>query len=116
GDDPNYFYDQTKWIMDNADTYNIVGVIHNGDIVDNADADAQWAVATTAMATLEQTSARLPEGMPYGISAGNHDQAPRGTVNGTAKFNEYFGTSRFASRSWFGGTYASGKTDENWFT
>ena len=116
GDDPNYFYDQTKWIMDNADAYNILGVIHNGDIVDNGNNDAQWAIATRAMATLEKTSARLPEGMPYGTSAGNHDQSPNGDVNSTTKYNLHFGTSRFATKSWFGGTYASGKIDENWFT
>lgn len=116
GDNPTYFYDQTKWIMDNADAYNIVGVIHNGDIVDNGNNDAQWAVATKAMATLDKTSARFPEGMPYGTSAGNHDQSPNGTLNGTTKYNLHFGTSRFAKKSWFGGTYASGKIDENWFT
>ncbi|OJY26638.1 MAG: hypothetical protein BGO98_06355 [Myxococcales bacterium 68-20] len=116
GDDPKYFYDQTKWIMDNADAYNIVGVIHNGDIVDNGNNDTQWAIATKAMATLEKTSTRFPEGMPYGTSAGNHDQSPNGTLNGTTKYNIHFGTSRFANKSWFGGTYASGKIDENWFT
>ena len=115
-DDPTYFYDQTKWIMDNADAYNIVGVIHNGDIVDNGNTDAQWAIATKAMATLEKTSARFPEGMPYGTSAGNHDQSPNGEVNSTTKYNLHFGTSRFAKKSWFGGTYAAGKIDENWFT
>jgi Concanavalin A-like lectin/glucanases superfamily/Calcineurin-like phosphoesterase len=116
GDNPNYFYDQTKWIMDNAEGYNIVGVIHNGDIVDNGNTDSQWAIATKAMATLEKTSTRFPEGMPYGTSAGNHDQSPNGELNGTTKYNIHFGTSRFAKKSWFGGTYASGKIDENWFT
>lgn len=115
-DNPKYFYDQTKWVMDNVDAYNIVGLIHNGDIVDNADIESQWVVASRAMATLEERSVRLPEGMPYGTSAGNHDQHPRGTVNGTTAYNRHFGTSRFEGRSWFGGTYASGKIDENWFT
>ncbi len=116
GDDPKYFYDQTKWIMENAEAYNIVGVIHNGDIVDNASVESQWVVADTAMKTLERSSARFPDGMPYGVAAGNHDQSPNGTVGGTTNYNKYFGTSRFANRSYFGGTYASGKMDEHWFT
>lgn len=116
GDDPKYFYDQTKWIMDNAEAYNIVGVIHNGDIVDRGAVDAQWKIADRAMKTLETKTAALPEGMPYGTGAGNHDQSPNGTIGGLEMYNRYFGTARFAGRSYFGGTYASGKADENWVT
>jgi hypothetical protein len=116
GDNPSYYLDQTKWIMDNANTYNIVGVIHNGDIVDNGDMDAQWAVADRAMATLEKTSPRFPDGMPYGTCAGNHDQSPNGALNSTAKYNLHYGTTRFGKRAYFGGVFAGGKVDENWFT
>src|SRR5690606_21819472 len=83
---------------------------------DNAGVESQWAVADKAMKTLEEPTARFPDGVPYGTSAGNHDQAPNGTVNGTTRYNAHFGTSRFAKRAYFGGTYASGKIDENWFT
>jgi hypothetical protein len=116
GDDPKYFHDQTQWVMDNAEAYNIVGVIHNGDIVDNGNIDSQWAVATAAMARLEVGSARLPEGMPYGTGAGNHDQSPNGVVGSTTKYNLHFGPQRFAKRTYFGGTYESDKADENWVT
>jgi hypothetical protein len=116
GDNLAYFTEQTKWIMDNAGAYNIVGVIHNGDIVDNGDVDSQWANADKAMATLEKRSTRFPEGIPYGTCAGNHDQAPNSKVNGTTKYNIHYGVNRFGKRSYFGGTYAAGKTDENWFT
>lgn len=115
GDNPNYYFDQTAWIMDNAEAYNIVGVIHNGDIVDNGDMDAQWTIANRAMATLEKPSPRLPDGMPYGTCAGNHDQSPNGALNSTAKYNLHYGTTRFGKRSYFGGVFASGKVDENWF-
>ncbi|WP_394841165.1 metallophosphoesterase [Pendulispora brunnea] len=111
-----YYYDQTKWIMDNAAAYNIVGVIHNGDVVDQVNVESQWQVADKAMKTLETKSARFPEGMPYGVGAGNHDQDPFGTAGGTVKYNQYFGTSRFQGRSYFGGTYSANKTDENWVT
>lgn len=113
GDNHDYFYDQTQWIIDNHDAYRIAGVIHNGDIVDNGNIDSQWAVADQAMSTLEGTSDALPEGMPYGVCVGNHDQSPNGTDNGTTKFNVHFGVERFADKSYYGGHYGS-DNDENW--
>ncbi|WP_394823943.1 LamG-like jellyroll fold domain-containing protein [Pendulispora albinea] len=111
-----YYYDQTKWIMNNAKAYNIVGVIHNGDIVDQVHVEAQWKVADQAMKTLEASSTSFPHGMPYGTGAGNHDQDPFGTPGGTAKYNQYFGPARFRGRPYFGGTYAANEADENWVT
>jgi hypothetical protein len=108
------FDDQTDWIMKNRAAYNIVGVIHNGDIVDTGSNDAQWAIADAAMKLLEVKSTDLPHGMPYGTCAGNHDQAPFNTVGATTKYNQYFGPKRFAGRDYFGGTFAPGKADENW--
>jgi hypothetical protein len=115
GDNPQQFHDQTQWIIDNAEAYNIVGAIHNGDIVDNASVDSQWVVADAAMKRLDDArSKRFPEGVPYGTCAGNHDQSPNGKVNGTTSYNAHFGPQRFAGKSWFGGTFAPGKADENW--
>jgi len=85
-------------------------------VVDQVNVESQWQVADKAMKTLETKSARFPEGMPYGVGAGNHDQDPFGTAGGTVKYNQYFGTSRFQGRSYFGGTYSANKTDENWVT
>ncbi len=109
------FHAQTKWIVDNRAAYNIKGVIHNGDIVDKGSVEAQWDVADAAMKRLE-TVPGLSGGVPYGVCAGNHDQAPNGTVGGTVLFNQFFGPTRFAKRPYFGGTFAAGKSDENWFT
>jgi hypothetical protein len=109
------FHAQTQWIVDNRAAYNVKGVIHNGDIVDKGSDNAQWVVANAAMKRLE-TIPGLTDGLPYGVCAGNHDQAPNGTVNGTILFNEFFGPMRFAKRAYFGGTFAAGKNDENWFT
>lgn len=115
GDNHNFFYDQTKWVMDNRAEYNIVAVIHNGDIVDNGNIDSQWTVADTAMSKLEETSNELPEGMVYGVCVGNHDESPNSDPTGTTKFNVHFGVDRFAGRSYYGGHYQS-TNDENWFT
>lgn len=109
-----YFDDQTDWIMKNRAAYNIVGVIHNGDIVDSGSNNAQWTIADAAMKLLEVKSADLPDGMPYGTCAGNHDQSPGNTVGATTQYNKWFGPARFAGRKYFGGTFAPGKADENW--
>ena len=109
------FNAQTKWVVDNLAAYNIKGVIHNGDIVDKGSEESQWNVADGAMKRLETING-LADGLPYGVCAGNHDQAPNGTVGGTVLFNQFFGPSRFAKRPYFGGTFAAGKNDENWFT
>ncbi len=114
GDNHDFFYDQTKWIMDNADEYNIVGVIHNGDIVDNGMVTSQWTVADQAMSTLEVPQAGYPEGMPYGVAVGNHEQRTSdGSNDDTSSFNEYFGVDRFQGRSYYGGHYGD-NNDENW--
>lgn len=117
-DNPKYFNDQTKWVMDNAgpEAYNIKAVIHNGDIVDRAGVTSQWVVADRAMKNLEAKSSALPEGMPFGTCAGNHDLLPFGETGGTTEYNRYFGPQRFAGRSYFGGTHLANKNDENWFT
>ncbi len=109
------FYDQTKWIMDNFDGYDIAGVVHNGDIVDKADLTYQWTIADKAMSELESPVAGFPDGMPFGVAVGNHDQSPNGSANGTQNFNKYFGVSRFAGRSYYGGHYGD-DNDESWYT
>jgi hypothetical protein len=109
------FHSQTQWIVDNRAAYNIKAVIHNGDIVDKGRELYQWGVADAAMKRLE-TIPGLADGLPFGVCVGNHDQVPFATVGGTDNFNTYFGTARFAKRPWFGGTFAAGKNDENWFT
>ena len=114
-DDQVYFYDQTQWIMDNREAYDIAAVIHNGDMVDHGDREVEWAVAETAMATIEETSAALPDGLPWGLAPGNHDQAPNGSPGDTVLFNQHFGVPRFEGRAYYGGHYGS-TNDESWFT
>jgi len=115
GGDPQYFHAQTQWIRDNQALYNIVGVIHNGDIVNHGGQAQEWIIADAAMQRLETPEASLPEGVPYGVTIGNHDLDTFESTDESTMFNQYFGTSRFAGRKYYGGHYAA-DNDENWVT
>jgi hypothetical protein len=112
-----YFHDQTQWVRDNRDKYNIVGVIHNGDVINNEPQIYQWEVASAALARLEKAEPGLPDGMPWGVGVGNHDNKLIGdnTVLNTDKFNQYFGVDRFMGRPYYGGHYGA-KNDHSWVT
>jgi hypothetical protein len=110
---PDLFHDQTQWVRDHRAEYNIRGVIHNGDIVNHGSAPEEWVIANAAMARLETPEADLPEGVAYGVCAGNHDQDSIGSDGETTAFNQHFGIDRFAGRSYYGGHYAD-DNDENW--
>jgi Concanavalin A-like lectin/glucanases superfamily len=112
-----YFNDQTKWIRAHRADYNIVGVIHNGDIINNEPLIYQWNVADKAMKTLETPEQGLIDGMPYGVGVGNHDNKLVGenTVLDTTRFNQFFGVARFAGKSYYGGHHGA-KNDDSWFT
>ncbi len=115
GGDPQYFHDQTQWIRDNRELYNIVGVIHNGDIVNHGARNEEWVIADAAMSRLETPEDGLPEGLPYGVTLGNHDFDTFKQTDETVAFNEWFGIARFAGRHYYGGHYLS-DNDENWVT
>ncbi|MCC6649499.1 MAG: metallophosphoesterase [Polyangiaceae bacterium] len=113
-----HFYAQTKWIVDNRAAYNIIGVIHNGDISDTGQKnESEWKVADQAMSALEDPKTTgLAEGIPFAMTIGNHDNKnlDGDSVTGnTAFFNKYFGINRFSARSYYGGHYGSKKNDEN---
>jgi len=112
----HFFYDQTAWVRAHRADYNIVAVIHNGDLINNGDKyDYQWQVADRAMKTLETGEDGMADGVPYGISVGNHDLSVFGVAGKALSFNRYFGIDRFSVRTYYGGHY--GKTnDESWFT
>lgn len=112
---PDYFHDQTQWVRDNRESYDIVAVIHNGDIVNNGDRPEEWVIADAAMARLETPEPDLPDGVPYGVCVGNHDQDERGVAGLTSGFNANFGVDRFAGRGYYGG-HMGDTNDENWFT
>ncbi len=119
-DSPNagsaqYFHDQTQWVRDNREAYNVVSVIHNGDIVNNGDRNEEWVIADAAMARLETPEPGLPDGVPYGVCVGNHDQDVTSEDGSVVGFNSWFGVDRFAERWYYGGHYGAGN-EENWIT
>ncbi len=111
------FGTQTQWVVDNKASRNIAFVSHMGDIVENGNFGGnpiQWERATAAMGNLEKPLAALRAyGIPYGVAPGNHDIDPIGNYDtgSTAFFNQYFGTSRFAGRDYWGGNYGSDNTN-----
>ncbi|MEJ2195792.1 MAG: T9SS type A sorting domain-containing protein [Ignavibacteriaceae bacterium] len=108
---PEIFDAQTQWIVAQKNTLNIVYVAHLGDVVQHGSGeDQEWQDANHSMSFLEVPDPpTYPEGIPYGVAVGNHDQSGWGDPDGnsTAKFNEYFGISRFSGRSYYGGYYGS---------
>jgi hypothetical protein len=107
-----------NWIVANRASRNIAYVATLGDCVehgDNGGNDIEWQRADQAYDLIEdpQTTG-LPEGIPYGITVGNHDQSPNGDPQGTTTYyNQYFGTARFQGRSYYGGHY--GSDNDNWY-
>ena len=102
------YKDQTQWIVNSLNSLNIAYVAHLGDIVNVASTVAQWTNADAAMAILENPATTgLPDGIPYGIVPGNHDQP-------TTNYNTYFGISRFSSRDYYGGNFNGLDNDNNY--
>ncbi len=105
------FAAQTQWLVDNKDTLNIKFVTGLGDIVENGNSfDSEWQIATNAYSTIENpVTTGLPDGMPFGLTVGNHDQTPNGggDTASTTKYNQYFGISRFDGRDYYGGHYGA---------
>jgi hypothetical protein len=111
---PEVFLSQIRWIVENREAMNIVFVTHEGDVVQIGDQSFEWDNAEAAMSLLEDPIlTELPDGIPYGISVGNHDQHPNNQAgypedqSTTAMFNQYFGIDRFAGRSYFGGHFGT---------
>jgi len=105
---PATYYAQANWIARNASGRNIKFVIHLGDIV-NKSVAAQWEVADAAHDILDNNS------IPYCATIGNHDyETISDPKRDSTKFNQYFGTSRFSGRSWYGGGYPAGKNDNSY--
>lgn len=106
---------QTEWIISNRVTLNIPYVATLGDCVHNATAHWQWRNATNAMYRLENpVNTLLVEGIPYGITVGNHDQDTHGDPDApTTYYNQYFGVSHFTGRSYYGGHYSS--NNDSWY-
>ncbi len=97
---------QTQWIKDRRIDSNIAFVIQLGDCTQNGQLnEIEWKRADTAMKTIENPSVPIPDGIPYSICVGNHDQG-NGVGDPFAStdfYNQYFGSNRFSTRSYYGG-------------
>lgn len=110
GGSNDLFEAQIDWILANREKENIAYIIHLGDITDDGDqSPRQWENAAKVMHKLEQPQKGLPDGIPYGMAVGNHDQYPSqfAASGRTELYNKYFGVSRFEGRSYYGGHFGS---------
>lgn len=101
---------QMTWIVNHLNSDNIVFVEGLGDCVEDGDNDlSQWKRVDTAQKIIENSATTgLTFGIPYALNVGNHDQTPVNNPNGTtALYNQYFGSSRFSGRPYYGGHYGS---------
>ncbi len=106
------YFAQTQWLFDNRNSVampNLAFISHMGDMVQNGDAvPAEWLVPDGAMKTIENPATTLcAYGIPYGVTLGNHDYGTGGGTGTTNGYNQYFGTSRFAGRNYYGGNFGS---------
>ncbi len=94
------FYAQTQWCVDERVERDIAFVSHLGDIVQNgmnAGSNVEWIRASTAMQTLDGV-------LPYSSACGNHDyNIVSNKGSGSTSYNAFFGASRYAGYSWYGG-------------
>lgn len=108
GGSGDIFRNIVKWIVDNREKENIVYVMHLGDIVDKGNRNpAAWAIASESMYQLEKPLPGFPEGIPYGLAVGNHDQEPSqyAKTGSTKYYNQYFGINHFKNRNYYGGHF-----------
>jgi uncharacterized repeat protein (TIGR02543 family) len=97
---PEIFAQQTQWVVNHADSHNIVFVAHLGDIQDDYDNPTQWQNARDAMATIRAAN------IPYSLVPGNHDL--NFDAGDTTNFDAYFPYTDFTGYSWYGGHYPAG--------
>jgi hypothetical protein len=116
------FFSQTDWIVQNHEAKQIAFALHMGDISQSGDIKAnasnslEWSIAAQAMYRLHNPVATgLPEGVPYAVSVGNHDQEPMWRSSGsTDLYNQYFGVSHLSKYSYYGGHY--GNNNDNYYS
>jgi len=101
------FNAQTQWIVNNVTAQNIVFVTHEGDLVQNWNATAEWNNANNSMSLLDGV-------VPYGVLPGNHDKN-NGDIylNDRTYFNQNFPYTRYAGLNWYGGHFPSTGNENN---
>ena len=109
---PHVYHQQTQWVANSRGALDIRYVAHYGDLVSDSTSLSEWAVADSAMTTLEAS------GVPHGVTPGNHDITPSG-ISGSPylpqNYLNFFGPQRYAGRSWFGGSSPTGMSSYQTF-
>lgn len=92
-----YFRPQTQWVRDHKTSDNIRFLTHVGDVVQHGSSTTEWQRADSAMDLLNGI-------VPYSVTAGNHDYDADNNHASANNFKTYFGSSRYAGQSWYGGS------------
>ena len=102
------FERQIQWVADKVHdpNLNVVFVSQLGDLTDNGSLQWQFDNAKNAMFKLDNL-------VPYAIAPGNHDCMVRGNLD-YSLLDQNFLTSKYASQSWFGGTYQANHYENNY--
>ncbi|MCK5773481.1 MAG: metallophosphoesterase, partial [Thermoplasmata archaeon] len=101
------FTNQTEWIRDHRQEYNIQYVLHEGDITNNNNFE-QWNNSNNSMRVLDGQ-------VPYTLTTGNHDMGPNGNAaNRDTYLNDFFPSPQYENWSTFGGAYEKGKLENTY--
>ncbi len=92
---PDTFFAMTEYLRDAQEELNLQYVIHTGDIVASGTKEAQWQVATEAMAKIAH--------IPAGVCAGNHDVQGGKAIY--KNYKDHFGEDDCSYRSCYGGSF-----------
>ena len=105
---PHVFMRMAAWIAENADAYNIAGLLHVGDITDD-NSPGQWENAHRSMSLLQGV-------VPYVLAIGNHDMiGPMGVYGrGDSRVNAYFPAEAAERYSNLGGTFMPGRMENSY--
>ena len=109
---PAVLSSQTQWIVNSHANLNIQAVLGLGDIVNDGASPTQQSNADAAIRMLDTA------GIPYFLGIGNHDYdggEDDGVVaRAVTGFNQWWGPSRYASKSYYRGNFPSG-SNENFY-
>ena len=107
---PEIFYSQTEWIVENRDDLNTKLVVHLGDLVENPEREIEWRRAKKAIGKVER------EEIPSLLTFGNHDYTDLGTDRKFNPFNRHFPISRYEGSRYFGGSFSDDSADNVFMT
>lgn len=103
-----HFLGQTNWVAQNR--ARVAFAVQVGDIVQSGASDpAQWVRADAAIQVLDGV-------LPHTVALGNHDFDTVSSKASAQEFVRWFGPSRYAGRSWYGGSTPDGQNSYQVFT